>query len=53
MLNINIDKLKKLDSSSSEAYKRLRTNIQFCGSDVKVIAITSTIPKMLARKLYS
>lgn len=44
MLNINIDKLKKLDSSSSEAYKRLRTNIQFCGSDVKVIAITSTIP---------
>lgn len=44
MLNINIDKLKKLDSNSSEAYKRLRTNIQFCGSDVKVIAITSTIP---------
>ena len=43
MLNINIDKLKKLDSNSSEAYKRLRTNIQFCGSDVKVIAITSTL----------
>ena len=44
MLNINIDKLKKLDNSSNEAYKRLRTNVQFCGSDVKVIALTSTIP---------
>ncbi|MBQ3545412.1 MAG: polysaccharide biosynthesis tyrosine autokinase [Lachnospiraceae bacterium] len=44
MLNINIDKLKKLDNSTNEAYKRLRTNIQFCGSDVKVIALTSTIP---------
>lgn len=44
MLNINIDKLKKLDSSTNEAYKRLRTNVQFCGSDVKVIALTSTVP---------
>ena len=44
MLNINIDKLKKLDNSTNEAYKRLRTNIQFCGSDVKVIALTSTVP---------
>lgn len=44
MLNINIDKLKKLDNSTNEAYKRLRTNVQFCGSDVKVIALTSTVP---------
>lgn len=44
MLNINIDKLKKIDNSTNEAYKRLRTNIQFCGSDVKVIALTSTVP---------
>lgn len=44
MLNINIDKLKKLDNSTNEAYKRLRTNVQFCGSDVKVITLTSTIP---------
>ena len=43
MLNINIDKLKKLDSTTNEAYKRLRTNIQFCGNDVKVIALTSTV----------
>lgn len=27
-----------------EAYKSLRTNILFCGSDVKVIAITSCVP---------
>lgn len=44
MLNINIDKLKKLDNSTNEAYKRLRTNVQFCGSDVKVIALASTVP---------
>ena len=44
MLNINIDKLKKLDNASSESYKRLRTNIQFCGKDMKVIAFTSTVP---------
>lgn len=44
MLNINVDKLKKLDNSTNEAYKRLRTNVQFCGSDVKVIALTSTVP---------
>ena len=44
MLNINIDKLKKLDSTTNESYKRLRTNIQFCGDDIKVIAITSTVP---------
>ncbi len=44
MLNINIDKLKKVDHSTSEAYKRLRTNLQFCGNDVKVVALTSTVP---------
>ncbi len=26
---------------ATEAYKSLRTNIQFCGSDIKVIAVTS------------
>ena len=26
---------------TQEAYKTLRTNIQFCGHDIKVIAITS------------
>ena len=44
MLKINIGKLIKLDYRSNEAFKRLRTNIQFCGNDVKVITITSCIP---------
>ena len=34
----------KADSSMDEAYKALRTNIQFCGADKKVIAFTSCTP---------
>ena len=44
MQRINIDKLKQSDYASDEAFKRLRTNIQFSGSDNKVIAITSCTP---------
>ena len=44
MLTININKMAKLDNQVNEAYKRLRTNVQLCGSDIKVIAITSNIP---------
>lgn len=44
MLTINMDKIRNLDYASREAYKTLRTNVQFCGSDVKVVAITSSIP---------
>lgn len=44
MKTIMFDKLKKLDSRSAEAYKILRTNIQFCGDGVKSIAFTSTVP---------
>ena len=44
MLSININKLTKLENQVNEAYKRLRTNVQLCGSDIKVIAITSNIP---------
>lgn len=29
------------DFFTQEAYKALRTNVQFCGQDIKVIAITS------------
>ena len=44
MLSINIDKLTKLDNTASEAFKRIRTNVQLCGDDIKVIALTSTVP---------
>ena len=33
-----------LDYRSNEAYKALRTNIQFCGDDIKVISLTSCTP---------
>lgn len=34
----------ELDYRTNEAYKSLRTNIQFCGDDIKVISITSCTP---------
>ena len=33
-----------MDYSSLESYKSLRTNLQFCGSDKKAIAVTSCTP---------
>lgn len=37
-------KLEQSEWYISEAYKSLRTNIQFCGDDKKVIAVTSCSP---------
>lgn len=34
----------KLDYETSESFKTLRTNLQFCGSDKKVIVLTSCTP---------
>lgn len=36
--------LKKTDYRTKEAYKTLRTNIEFCGRDIKTIALTSSTP---------
>lgn len=44
MESVIIRKMDDLDFRSNEAYKALRTNLQFCGADVKVIAITSCTP---------
>lgn len=41
---IEIKKIEKLDYKESEAYKTLRTNVQFAGEDMKVIALTSCTP---------
>jgi len=41
---INLEHRKKLDFQTDEAFKSLRTNIEFCGADVRVIAITSCMP---------
>lgn len=35
---------KNVDYRVKEAYKTLRTNVEFCGGDVKVIAVTSCTP---------
>ena len=43
MATVSIKK-KGNDYSSEEAYKSLRTNLQFCGGDKKVIAFTSCTP---------
>lgn len=44
MDKITFSKRKQLDSRADESYKSLRTNIQFCGDDVKVILFTSCTP---------
>lgn len=43
-MQIAFEKLRTMDSVSREAYKALRTNITFCGEDIKAIAITSSMP---------
>lgn len=43
METIQLNK-EELDFQGNEAYKILRSNIQFCGSDVKVIGLTSCTP---------
>lgn len=43
MINVEI-KVPKLGYNSAESYKSLRANLQFCGDDKKVLAITSCTP---------
>lgn len=44
MQQVNLKKMVELDFRSNEAYKTLRTNIQFCGSNVRLICLTSCLP---------
>lgn len=44
MQTIEINDLGKLTYHSREAYKSLRTNVSFCGEDIKVVALTSCTP---------
>lgn len=44
MNKIKFGKLEKLEYSINEAYKTLRTNLSFCGDDIKVILLTSCTP---------
>lgn len=42
--SVNLGGLKKGDYNYEEAIKTLRTNIQFCGSNIKVIMLESAVP---------
>lgn len=44
MLKVKLSTQQNMDYKISEAYKTLRTNVQFSGEDVKVIAVTSCTP---------
>ncbi len=44
MQSINFGKLSESNYASTEAYNTLKTNIQFCGKDMKSICITSCTP---------
>ena len=41
---VDFGKIGLLDGNIDELYKRLRTNIQFCGDDIKVLEIVSSVP---------
>lgn len=44
MNKVRFEKLKKLDYGVNESYKTLRTNLSFCGDNVKTILLTSCTP---------
>lgn len=41
---INVKPKKSKSFIESESYKKLRTNVQFSGKEIKVIALTSSVP---------
>ena len=44
MQSVEFTKLDDMSSSMRESLRALRTNIQFCGDDVRTILFTSTVP---------
>lgn len=44
MQTVEVNLLSEGNHTLSEAYKALRTNVQFCGSDIKTIVMTSCMP---------
>ncbi len=44
MKKITFGKIEKLSYRANESFKSLRTNVQFCGNDIKVIMFTSCTP---------
>lgn len=44
MQEITLGKISTIEETSKEAYKTLKTNISFCGNNIKTILITSASP---------
>lgn len=44
MIELYLDDIRSQNHQSKESYKMIRSNIQFCGNDKKVICFTSSIP---------
>ena len=44
MIELYLGDIQSQDHQSRESYKMIRSNIQFCGDDKKVINVTSSIP---------
>lgn len=42
--SVELTKLNDMSSTMRESLRALRTNIQFCGDDIKTILFTSTVP---------
>ena len=43
-MKVELEKLEKLGYGKKEAFNSLRTNLSFCGPDIKVITFTSCTP---------
>ena len=44
MIKVNLTRLPEIDRETNEAYKQLRTNVMFCGDNIKTLMVTSTMP---------
>ncbi|MBH1942218.1 CpsD/CapB family tyrosine-protein kinase [Mobilitalea sibirica] len=42
-IRVNFENIKPIDYEANEAYKAIRTNIAFCGKQIKAIVITSSL----------
>lgn len=44
VMKVELEKLEQLGYGKKEAFNSLRTNLKFCGNDIRVIAFTSCTP---------
>ena len=44
MLKVKLNSMKKRSNAMRESLRELRTNIRFCGDDVRTIMFTSVMP---------